>query len=390
MKAAESPRLRVLESISDVPRQAWDALLGPEPVPFVRWDWLNAMEASGSASARTGWEPQHLTLWRGDRLVGAVPAYLKHHSMGEYVYDFSWASAAEAMGVHYYPKLLVGAPLSPITAPRFLAAEDERPEAIRKTLATAAIEVAKEAGCSSVHVIFPPEAEAASLEELGLARRLGMQYHWRNPGYRSYDDYLSRFTSKRRHQLKRERGEAAKQGITLRTVRGPELTPQHAAFAYRLYESTCSKMGWGRVQLNRGFFERAFGALGGSIELVEAVRGDRVVAGAFNLTQGERLFGRYWGCFEEHPFLHFNVCMYHSIDDCIQRGRKVFEPGAGGEHKIARGFEPSPIHSAHYLFDKRLDRAVRDFVRREWAQLEPVLSQSEEISGMRPWAGETS
>lgn len=387
MAAATPTRLRVLTSITEVDRQAWDALAGPDPLPFIRWDWLDALESSGSATARTGWEPQHLTLWRGDRLVAASPAYVKHHSMGEYIYDFGWASAADAVGVSYYPKLLVGAPLSPITAPRLLVAPGEPLAALQKELAAAAEGVAREAGCSSVHVIFPSDAEAGALEELGWARRLTMQYHWKNPGYRTFDDYLGRFTSKRRHQIRREKGAAPGQGVTITTRRGEALGQEHSLLAYRFYESTSRKFAWGRIQLNRGFFARAFETLRPYIEVVEAARGGEVIAGAFNLTAQGKLFGRYWGCFEEVPFLHFNVCLYHSIEECIAMGRTVFEPGAGGEHKIARGFEPTGIHSAHLIFNKKLDRAIRDALRRERFQTEPLLAQSAEISGMKPWGG---
>jgi len=376
--------LRVLSSVGEVSREAWDALAGPGALPFVRWDWLDALESSGSATERTGWQPRHLTLWRGDRLVAAAPAYLKHHSMGEYIYDFGWANAAEAMGVSYYPKLLVGAPLSPITAPRLLVAPGEGADALREELAASAGAVARDEGCSSVHVIFPTEEEAGLLERLGWGRRLTMQYHWRNPGYRTFDDYLGRFTSKRRNQLRREKAAAARQGISIVTRRGEALADAHAALAYRLYESTCLKFAWGRLQLNRGFFARVVERLRPFVEVVEAIRDGETLAGAFNLSAGGRLFGRYWGCFEDVPFLHFNVCMYHSIEECIALGRTAFEPGAGGEHKISRGFEPTAVHSAHLIFDRKLDRAIRAALRRERLQTEPLLARSEEISGMRP------
>jgi predicted N-acyltransferase len=383
--AMRAIHVRALSTVADVPKDAWDALLPAGAPPFARWEWINALESSGSASKKTGWEPHHLTLWRGDRLVGAAPAYRKFHSMGEYVYDFQWASAAEQLGIDYYPKLLVGVPLSPITSPRFNAAPGEDAADVRRRLVEAAVETAEEGGCSSVHVIFPPDDEADALESLGLARRTGMQYHWKNPGYATYDEYLARFGSKRRHQLRRERGEAAKQGITISTRGGAGLKPGDADLAYRFYEATSGKNGWGHIQLNRQFFRNVFEAMPESVEMVIAEKDGRVVAGAFNVGTPDRLYGRYWGCFEEFPFLHFNVCLYHSIDDCIQRGRKVFEPGAGGEHKIARGFEPTAIHSVHRIFDPRLDRAVRDYVKREAAALEETLEQAEQIAGMRPW-----
>lgn len=382
--------VRVLGAVNDVSAKEWNAVVGEGHPPVLKHEWLSALERSGSASRQTGWEPHHFTAWRGSTLVGLAPAWRKHHSMGEYVYDFGWANAASRFGVEYYPKLLVGVPLSPLTARRFHAAPGESLADIRALLANAALDSAKEQGLSSVHVIFPPDEEAAALEPLGLYRRLGMQYHWRNPGYRSYDDYLSRFDSKRRNQLKRERGAAAGQGISLRTVRGVDgLSLEHARLAYRFYEATNAKNAWGNLQLNRQFFEQAFAAMPQDIELVLAEREGDVVAGAFNLVTAKRLYGRYWGCFEEHPFLHFHVCLYHSIDDCIRLGREAFEPGAGGEHKISRGFEPTAIHSVHRVFDRRLDAAIRDFCEREAEQVRPVLESSQDVAGMRPWSGAT-
>ncbi|MBN1204038.1 MAG: N-acetyltransferase [Myxococcaceae bacterium] len=380
-----SIRVQVLDSITDVPAAQWDALAGPSAPPFVRHAWLAAMEESGSAQVDTGWGPHHLTLWRGETLIAAAPAYRKYHSMGEYIYDFAWAQAAQRMGIEYYPKLIIGAPLSPATAPRFLVAPSESPRDARHALMEAAIESAREEGCSSVHVLFPTPEEADFLEQSGMARRLTLQFHWKNPGYRTYEDYLARFSSKRRHQLKRERGAASGQGITLRTVSGTELGPEHARRAHSFYAATCERHSWGQVQLTPDFFARVFRALPEAVQMVEAVRGGRVIAGAFNVVTPERLYGRYWGCFEEHPFLHFNVCLYHSVEECIRAGRKVFEPGAGGEHKVARGFEPSAVHSVHHLFDPSLDRAVRDFLRRERAQLSRAVEESELLAGLKPW-----
>lgn len=379
-------KLRVFESIGEVSRAAWNALLRPNDAPVLRHEWIDAMEASGSAVASRGWQAAHLTLWRGEQLIAACPAFEKHHSMGEYIYDFGWANAAQQLGVEYYPKLVIGLPLSPLTARRFLVASGEDEAQLRAQLLTAAEDFAKDRGCSSVHVLFPPEDEALALEGAGLFRRSTMQYHWRNPGYRTWDDYLGRFDSKRRNQFKRERAAAAQQGLTLRTVRSGELTKDHAELAWRFYQATASRHSWGPVQLTRDFFLRAFAKMPDAIELVTASRANgEVVAGAFNLHTPERLYGRYWGCFEEFPFLHFHVCLYHSIDDSIQRGLQVFEPGAGGEHKISRGFEPTVIHSVHRIFHKRLDAAIADFCRRERAQVEGVTGRSEEISGLKPW-----
>jgi uncharacterized protein len=381
-------KVEVVQNIGAVKREDWNALLTEQDAPVLRWEWLDALESSGSATKRKGWEAAHFLLHENDRLIAAAPAWLKHHSMGEYVYDFAWANAAVQFGVHYYPKLLVGVPLSPLTARRFITAPHVDAAKARATLLEAVKAVAREAELSSVHVIFPPEAEAAELQKLGLFRRVGMQYHWRNAGYRTYDDFLARFDSKRRNQLKRERGAAEKQGIALRTIESPELSVEHARIAYRCYESTVAKNGWGQVQLNREFFERAFKALPNHIELVVAEKGrGNVIAGAFNLKTPKRLYGRYWGCFEEHPFLHFNVCLYHSIDACIRNGREVFEPGAGGEHKISRGFVPTQIHSAHHIFEPKFAKAVQAFCERERAEVAEVTARGEEISGLKPLSG---
>ncbi|MBX7102189.1 MAG: GNAT family N-acetyltransferase [Myxococcaceae bacterium] len=376
--------VRVVNSVGAIPKAAWNALVRPEHPPVLRWEWLDALESSGSTVARTGWEPCHFTAWRGETLVGLAPAFLKHHSMGEYVYDFAWANAAARVGVEYYPKLLVGIPLSPLTCPRFVAAHGESEALIRATLLEAALTVVKEEQLSSLHVIFPPEPEAKELEGLGLFRRAGLQYHWKNQGYATYADFLGRFDSKRRHQLKRERGAAATQGVHLRTVRGAELSDTHARLAFRFYEATVSKNGWGQLQLNRGFFERAFAALPGSIELVVAEKGGEVIAGAFNLASKTRLWGRYWGCFEELPFLHFHVCLYHSIDECIALGRQVFEPGAGGEHKVPRGFPPTLIHSAHHVSHPQLSAALARACARERVEAEAMARDGEALAGMKP------
>jgi predicted N-acyltransferase len=379
-----SARVKVLESVLDVSAHAWDALVPPGAAPVLRHAWLAAMEQSGSATPERGWRATHFTLWRGERLIGATPAWRKTHSMGEYVYDFGWANAAEQLGVRYFPKLLLGLPLSPLTAPRFLAAPGEDLAVVRSTLLTAALDYAQDQGCSSVHVLFPPQDEAQALEGLGLFHRSTMQFHWKNPGYRTYEDYLARFDSKRRHQLRRERGAAAKQGLTLRTVGSAELNPEHAELAWRFYEATASRHAWGPVQLTRDFFWRVFATMPDALELVLAERGGRAVAGAFNLHTPTHLYGRYWGCFEEHPFLHFNVCLYHSIDACIGSGRRVFEPGAGGEHKVSRGFEPTLIHSLHRVFEPQLEGAIRRACAREAAEVARLTAESERLAGLKP------
>jgi predicted N-acyltransferase len=378
-------RLKVLDSVLDVPRAAWNALVPPGAPPVLRHEWLAAMEQSGSAVPERGWRATHFSLWRGPTLIGVAPAFRKSHSMGEYVYDFGWANAAQSMGVDYYPKLLLGLPLSPLTAQRFLALPGEDLATVRGELLRGALSYAKEEGCSSVHVLFPPDDEAQALAEAGLFHRSTMQFHWKNPGYRTYDDYLSRFDSKRRNQLKREAGAAATQGITLRTVRSADIGKEHAQLAWRFYEATASRHSWGPVQLTRDFFLRAFATMPDAIEVVLAEREGKPIAGAFNLHTPTHLYGRYWGCFEQHPFLHFNVCLYHSIADSIVAGRQVFEPGAGGEHKISRGFEPTRIHSLHRVFEPRLEAAIQRACVREDAEVARVTAEAASIAGLKPF-----
>jgi uncharacterized protein len=373
-------QLKVHRAISDIPEAAWNALVDPEAAPFLEWAWLEALETSGSVAPSSGWEPRHLALWRGHRLVAAAPAYLKTDSSGEFVFDFSWATASERSGVPYYPKLILAAPLTPATGRRFLVAPGEDRAARMLELARGALALAHEERLSSVHVLFPTEAEAMALEPLGFALRHGVQYHFLNESYRTPDDVLQRFTSKRRNQLRRERRAPAEQGIEIRVLRGDDLAEADPKETFRLYATTVDKFAWGRRYLNLRFFNRVLERFRHRVELVQARAGDRVVAGAFNLSGDQALYGRYWGSFEEHPFLHFNVCLYTGMDEVVRRGLLRFEPGAGGEHKLVRGFTPSLTYSAHALFHGGLDRAVREFLSHERAAIQ---------AGLPAWRAET-
>ncbi len=358
-------QLRVHRAIREIPREAWDALVPPEGVPFLEWQWIEALEESGSVAPESGWHPHHLTLWQGNRLVAAAPAYLKDDSYGEFVYDFSWASASERIGVPYYPKLVLAVPLTPATGPRFLVAADQDRKQRQRELIQGALELARSANVSSVHVLFPQQAELPELEAAGAAVRLGVQYHWQNHGYATFDDFLQRFNSKRRHQLRRERRAVDDQGITLGMRTGSELSGEDPQLLFRLYCSTVDKYMWGRRHLKPGFFERTLKSFSHRLQLVEARKDGRLVAGAVNVAGDKVLYGRYWGSFEEHPFLHFNVCQYYPVEQSIRQGRVRFEPGAGGEHKLVRGFEPALTYSAHFIFHPMLDKAVRNFLEVE-------------------------
>ena len=387
--------LRIAGSISDVPATSWDALIAHEPsvaTPFVRHAFLHALEGSGSASPRTGWRPRHLTLWRQGRLVAAAPAYQKDDSDGDFSRDWEWAAAARRAGVAYYPKLVLAVPFTPVTGRRVLAAPDEDRGAVTRAIVEGARELAEGEGLGSVQVLFPGEEEARALEEAGLALRLDFQYHWTNAGYRSPAEFLARFTSKRRNAIRRERAAPARQGVALRTVRGGELAAAPGAWAdamFDLHRASVDRMSWGMRWVNRDFYRRLIATMPEAVELVEARRGGELVAAAFNLASPSRLYGRYWGCREEHPFLHFNVCLYHSVDECIRRGLEAFEGGAGGEHKLWRGFEPALTRSAHLVLAPRLAGAIRRHLEHEarertsalerWRAESPVLRPMTEV-----------
>jgi len=394
--------LRILGAVADVPRAAWDALLAHEPAaasPFVRHAFLDALEGSGCATARTGWSPRHLTLWRGNRLVAAAPAYVRHGSDGDFSRDWEWAAAAERAGLGYYPKLLLAVPFTPVTGRRLLVAAGEPREPAVAALIAGARALADAEGLRSIHVLFAQADEAALVERAGLALRIDFQYHWRNVGYRTFDEFLARFTSKRRNALKRERAAPARQGIALRTVTGAELSADARSWAREMFDLHCrsvDRLAWGMRWVNRGFYERALSAMPDALEIVEARREGRLIAAAFNGVSTARLYGRYWGCREDHPFLHFNVCLYHSVEACIRNGLQAFEGGAGGDHKLVRGFEPALTHSAHLFLDARLDAPLRRHLALEarerraalgrWRADAPVLKVVED-DGERPSGG---
>ncbi len=376
---------RVHDSVASIPEAQWGALRDDAWTPFQEREWMLALEETGCASPERGWTPLHLSLWRKRELVALAPAYVREDSQGEFVFDHAWAGAAERARIRYYPKLTLSVPFTPCTGRRVFTRPGEDREALVREVFRNAFELARREGLSSVHALFLTDDEASAAESEGAFSRLGVQFHWQNPGYRSFDDYLSRFTSRRRKNLRKEADAHLAQGIAIRTRRGDELSPKDAALVHRLYVSTVDKFVWGRRYLTPAFFERVLDRFRHRLELVEATREGRVIAGAFNVASETHLYGRYWGCFEEHPFLHFAVCYYHSIDECIRRGVKVFEGGAGGEHKLSRGFVPAVTRSAHRVFHPGLERATRDFAARERAAIEHGLAELEAEADMKPW-----
>jgi len=356
--------LRILDGLSAVDPAAWDALVGDQ-CAFLEWGWLASLEESGCASAETGWLPQHLTLWQGGDLVGACPLYVKGHSQGEFVFDHGWAEAAHRAGIRYYPKLLVAVPFTPATGARFLARGDMNRRAIVRGLASALKEVCAASGFSSAHVNFCLPDEVEELGALGFVRRAGLQFQWLNPGWRSFDDYLGAFRSKRRVQIKRERREMAEQGIEIRVHAGADVPDELFGPMFRLYKTTIDKLYWGRQYLNRKLFELLARRWRERLCFFVAYRNGQIVAGTFCVRKGPVLYGRYWGAFEELRHLHFNVCYYASIEYCLAQGIERFEPGAGGEFKHLRGFDARPTDSMHYVVEPRFARAVEDYLARE-------------------------
>jgi hypothetical protein len=369
--------LRVHASIREVPEDTWNALEGVEEHPFLAWAFLDTLEKTGCVRPEVGWLPHHLTFHEDDKLVAAAPGYLKGNSEGEFVFDHAWAQAAHRSGIEYYPKLLVAAPFTPATSPRLLLAKGADPARMARGFAEALRQLCDHLDVSSAHVLFVEPAQAALLGQTGLVERYGIQFHWKNAGYATFDDFLARFSSKRRNQIKRERREMAQQGITIETLRGADITPAIVDRMYEYYVATVDKFYWGRRYLNRAFFEEIAVRLRGGVEVVLAREGQKPLGGAFNFAGKDALFGRYWGTTEDRPFLHFNVCFYHSIEQCILRKLGRFEPGAGGEHKMTRGFEPTITHSFHHLRDARLDGAVRHYLERERAALQAETENPE-------------
>jgi len=382
-------RAEVRGELGNVPRDAWNALVG-EGSPFLEWDWLAGLEETGCVAPDTGWLPQHVTVWEGERLVAAAPLYVKGHSAGEFIFDWGWAEAAARFGVRYYPKLLCAVPFTPAAGARLMVAPGtEAEEGARRTaLAQAIEEVAARLGLSSAHVLFAPEEEAAALEARGWLRRTTMQFQWRNHGYATFDDFLARVGAKKRAQIRRERREVARAGVTVEPLVGDAVTPELLDLMYRWHTGTVEKWRWSDQYLNARFYALVGERFRHRVHLVVARREGRPIAAAFNVLKGGALWGRYWGCAEEVPFLHFEVCYYAAIEDCIRRGVGLFSPGAGGEHKYHRAFEPEAQHSVHRVHDARFAAALRPALEKERMRVRADIAALRAGSPLRRAAGE--
>ncbi|HTJ82552.1 MAG TPA: GNAT family N-acetyltransferase [Polyangiaceae bacterium] len=348
-------------------RELYARGVGLEDAPFLSPAWLGALEDTGCVVADRGWVPHHLVIKDGAEPIAVAPAYLKLNSEGEFVFDHGWANAAHRAGIDYYPKLLVAVPFTPATSQRIVSMPGADPALARPAFVAALEAIVERAELSSAHVLFSRAEEAESLAALGMIHRHGVQFHWQNRGYDTFEAFLADLPSKRRTQIRREMRAPKEQGIEIETLAGEQLTPEIADVAYELYLTTVDKFIWGRRYLTRAFFEEVMRSMRDAVELVVAREegSPKIFACAFNLRGEHALFGRYWGAFREVPFLHFNVCYYHSIERAIALGLDRFEPGAGGEHKLSRGFLPTVTHSTHLVRDARLGVAVRDFCARE-------------------------
>ena len=373
---------RFLTSIDAVTAEDWNALAGID-YPFLRHEFLQALEASGSVNAESGWQPCHLTLHRDSELVAVLPLYLKSHSYGEYVFDWSWADAWHRNGMEYYPKLLTAVPFTPATGPRMgLRAGEDCGQAWSACLA-AIEQFAESQQLSSWHILFPPESDSKLLAERGLSERRASQFHWFNRDYPDFDAFLATFNSRKRKSLRRERRRVAEQGITLRRLQGEAISEGDWDTFYRFYQQTYAKRSGHGGYLNREFFQRVGAALPEHCLLVLAEQEGEPVAGSLCFQSSDTLYGRYWGCRRELDCLHFEACYYQGIEYCIEQGLQRFDPGAQGEHKIQRGFEPIETRSAHWIAHPGLAEAISDFTRREGEHIEGYIGQAAEYLPFR-------
>tara|TARA_R110002012_G_scaffold311108_1_gene520247 strand:- start:119013 stop:120167 length:1155 start_codon:yes stop_codon:yes gene_type:complete len=357
--------IKTVTDIHEIGQAQWDKCAGSDN-PFVSFAFLSAMEDSASTCAENGWQPFHLVLKSEDGLViGIVPLYVKAHSYGEYVFDWAWAEAYERAGGQYYPKLQSAVPFSPVPGPRLLVTNDHPdPDSVRRMLIEGLSMLPEKLGMATLHVTFCSGDESKQMRDAGFLTRTGLQYHWHNRGYQTFDDFLGALNSRKRKNLRKERKQVLEAGYTFKALRGDDLKPEHWDRFYHFYRDTSDRK-WGQAYLTRQFFELLHERLRDRTVLVAAFHDDEMVAGALNLIGSETLYGRNWGTMDRAPLLHFETCYYQAIDIAIEHGLKTVEAGAQGEHKIQRGYEPVITHSAHLIADPGLRRAVAQFLAQE-------------------------
>ena len=376
--SAQEVEIKIIGSLSEIDAEDWDACACPEAVeggrpndPFTTHRFLKALEDSGSVGAGTGWQPQYLTARIGGQIIGVAPLYAKMHSQGEYIFDHSWAHAYERAGGRYYPKLQIAVPHTPATGRRFLTRPGFEQTGFA-ALVQGAVQLTENNNLSSLHVTFCTQDEAHRAADLGLMVRKNQQFHWRNHGYADFDGFLDTLSSRKRKMLRKERATAQSFGGTIHTFTGDQILPEHWDAFWIFYQDTGARK-WGTPYLTRRFFEMAQETLRDDMALVLAQREGRWVAGALNFIGADALYGRYWGCTEHHSCLHFELCYYRAIDIAITMGLGTVEAGAQGEHKLARGYLPTPVWSLHWMRDAGFARAVDDYLEAERAAVDEEI-----------------
>ncbi len=363
------PIANIVGTIADIPAEDWDACANPDPStfnPFITHAFLKALEDSGCVGgARTGWIPQHIAMaGESGEIVACAPCYIKLNSAGEYVFDHSWATSYERSGGRYYPKLQIAVPFTPVPGRRLLARPGPDAERYEHLLGVAAAQLAQRHNASSVHITFLTEPEWNLLGAKGYLKRTDQQFHWTNAGYETFDDFLGSLASRKRKALRKERSEALSSGLIIEQLSGSDITEKHWDAFFAFYTDTGERK-WGRPYLNRQFFSLLGERMADRCLLVMARNGDRYIAGALNLIGGDCLYGRYWGAIEHHPFLHFELCYYQAIDYAIAHKLPRVEAGAQGEHKLARGYMPTPTYSLHFMCDPSFHQAVARYLEGE-------------------------
>lgn len=379
-------RLSITSTLDEVPADQWNALAGTD-IPFLKHEFLSALERYHCVGEAAGWTPQHILLHQGNKLVGAVPQYLKTNSYGELVFDWAWADAYHRAGRHYYPKLVVSIPYTPATGPRLLIAPDVDQQSIADTLIDYALENAQQIQVSSLHVLFPHEENLQQLKAHNLMPRLGCQFHWQNTshnnssqdsGFRDFDDYLDHFTSKNRKKIKRERRQVRESGVIISRLHGNELTDEQWRAVHRHYVSTFDRLG-GYATLGLEFFQELSHTMPEQMVIMLAENENRPVASAICFRDDHTLYGRHWGIDDSRDprfqNLHFETCYYQGLEYCMEQGLKRFDPGAQGEHKISRGFLPTPTWSAHWIADPEFRVAIHDFLHRETIGMQHYIAE---------------
>lgn len=367
-----------IDRISAIDAAQWNAVSGTD-YPFLRHEFLHALEASGSVSAQRGWQPQHLLVYDHQQLIAVMPLYLKNHSYGEYVFDWRWAEAYQHHGQAYYPKLLCAIPFTPASGTR-LAHCCPQPQALFHFVCQQLSARCREQALSGWHLLFPHDAENTAWQQTGVLHRLGCQFHWFNRQYTTFDDFLADFSSRKRKNLRKERQRVQQQGVSLQRLTGDQIDAQHWQQFYRFYQMTYARHSGHGGYLTPDFFRLLHDSpLRDQLLLVMAFQQDRPIAGALNFFSSDTLYGRYWGAIQDVDCLHFEACYYQGIEFCIERGLRRFDPGAQGEHKIQRGFMPVLTHSCHWLADSQFNAAVADFLTEERKHILHYQQQATEL-----------